>query len=93
MRLIDIEPFETEKNVVCCEIYRHFIGEIYGAVQTTSTASIPTVDAVPVVRCKDCKHCLIDNKRGDGLCMRIVYRERKRLDDFCSYGERGADNG
>jgi hypothetical protein len=42
----------------------------------------PTVDAVPVGRCRDCKyyfceHCLQDN----GLPM-------PNPDDFCSYGER-----
>ena len=49
----------------------------------------PTVDAVEVVRCKDCKHyyysayamrcvCDFDNKEWD-------------KDDFCSYGERRTD--
>ena len=57
----------------------------------------PTVDAVPVVRCKDCKHyktgvCL--KIYYDGLASRYAWQERKP-DDFCSYGERkeGADNG
>ena len=37
----------------------------------------PTIDAVEVVRCKDCEH-------------RTVWRscQGKREDDFCSYGER-----
>ena len=39
----------------------------------------PTVDAVPVVRCKECKYW----DRGD--CYRL---ELSRPDDFCSYGER-----
>ena len=57
----------------------------------------PTVDAVPVVRCKDCKHYDM------GVCLKIysdgnahpeAWQSRKP-DDFCSYGERkeGADNG
>ena len=92
MRLIDIEPFEAEKNVVSCEIYRHFISEIYGAVQMMSTASIPTIDAVPVVRCKDCKQWerLKKNLRrgycGESECI-------MRDDDFCSYGERRESDG
>ena len=56
----------------------------------------PTVDAVEVVRCRECKHFKIgeDNvyycrrdKLGRGIFM--------RKSDFCSYGERkgGADNG
>lgn len=39
----------------------------------------PTVDAVPVVRCKDCKYW------DYGDCYRL---ELSRPDDFCSYGER-----
>ena len=48
----------------------------------------PTVDAVEVVRCKDCKH-FINPTCSDGLCdldgeNRIIWLN----DDFCSYGER-----
>lgn len=54
-----------------------------------------TVDAVPVVRCKDCAHYDM------GVCLKIysdgnVHPEAwqsRKPDDFCSYGERkdGAD--
>ena len=56
----------------------------------------PTIDAVPVVRCRDCKH------RGTDDCIFHIKGEPAdeelllKLDnDFCSYGERkeGADNG
>lgn len=59
----------------------------------------PTVDAVPVVRCKGCKHyrdygktsLLINGKNVKaGWCKRrIRYDEECRMlpDDFCSYGE------
>lgn len=66
-----------------------------------------TVDAVPVVRCKDCKHAK-RYERADGTagysCGHpqniFVYGERldrvfepiKEPDDFCSYGERKAKN-
>lgn len=45
---------------------------------------VPTVDAVPVVRCKDCK------KLGTGECpMEQDYPWISTdSDDFCSYGER-----
>lgn len=54
----------------------------------------PTVDAVPVVRCRECKH------RGTDDCIFHIKGEPAdeelllKLDnDFCSYGERkeGAD--
>lgn len=38
-----------------------------------------TIDAVEVVRCKDCKYW------NNGDCYRL---ELSRPDDFCSYGER-----
>ena len=53
----------------------------------------PTVDAVPVVRCRECKHyktgvCL--KIYYDGLASRYAWQERKP-DDFCSYGEKRRD--
>lgn len=59
----------------------------------------PTVDAVPVVRCKDCKYykesrVLAPNK----FCFRLNHPTEPRKigynfgdDDFCSYGERRDD--
>ena len=53
----------------------------------------PTIDAVPVVRCLECKHyktgvCL--KIYYDGLASRYEWQERKP-DDFCSYGEKRCD--
>ena len=42
----------------------------------------PTVDAMPVVRCKDCKHY-----DGKWFCKISGVPSRKPY-DFCSYGER-----
>ena len=52
----------------------------------------PTVDAVPVVRCMDCKHCDPENYHCDHY-MGTAAPLRRKPDDFCSYGERkeGAD--
>ena len=54
----------------------------------------PTIDAVPVVRCRECKWWQEDDDVGhcdnpDGL------DNYAKPEDFCSYGERkeGADNG
>ena len=55
----------------------------------------PTVDAVEVVRCKDCKyfyrHTQIDTDRGDCWKYGIANLRVKKIDDFCSYGERRTD--
>lgn len=51
----------------------------------------PTVDAVEVVRCRECKHfgghgiCLCHAADVDGTPIFV------REDDFCSYGERKND--
>ena len=47
----------------------------------------PTIDAVPVVRCKDCKHCDPENHHCDHH-MGTAAPLRRKPDDFCSYGER-----
>ena len=57
----------------------------------------PTVDAVEVVRCRDCKHAWI-HPCGYVYCHRDgrnAYEMTFNIDSFCSYGERkdGADNG
>lgn len=46
----------------------------------------PTVDAVKVVRCKDCRYW-DDDRRCNGIENGLV-REYTQEDDFCSYGER-----
>ena len=55
--------------------------------------SAKTIDAVPVVRCRDCKHCDPENHHCDHPMSTSAPLSRKP-DDFCSYGERkeGADN-
>ena len=52
----------------------------------------PTIDAVEVVRCKDCKsYCHIIGK-GDRAIFGCSYMGRDvKPDDFCSYGERRTD--
>ena len=48
----------------------------------------PTVDAVPVVRCRDCKHYEIHKPKVLENCERNGYIIPMKPDDFCSYGER-----
>ena len=53
--------------------------------------STPTVDAVPVVRCKDCKHYYAD-PWGYGNCVfEGGVSRRTKTSDFCSRGERRED--
>ena len=55
--------------------------------------SIPTVDAVPVVRCKDCKHlCVWNRKDIYAFCPKtnIVFLpfDKDTRTFFCGFGER-----
>jgi hypothetical protein len=52
----------------------------------TLIANAPTIDAVPVVRCKDCKYFI------SGICRSDFGLNYSCGDDFCSHGER-KDNG
>ena len=55
----------------------------------------PTVDAVPVVRCRECKYRFKNNGHDKSGCPIIDANIWMDDDDFCSYGEQkgGADNG
>ena len=105
MSLIDRETllsFEKMDADLCATCGEHHTAE--DVIMMIKTA--PTVDAVPVVRCRECKHfrhygktsLFINGKNiKAGWCQRrISYDEEYRMtaDDFCSYGERkeGADN-
>lgn len=58
----------------------------------------PTIDAVPVTRCKDCKHCnsfVLPTGRLMYNCMECSHDHQVLLNpnDFCSRGERkGGDS-
>lgn len=73
MRLIDADKLERQEywgNERC-----------FDYVDAEYIDNAPTVDAVEVVRCKDCKH------EFGGSCIICGFQKRKP-DDFCSYGER-----
>lgn len=89
MRLIDIEA-EVCADCVCrdrCDRQPYCWAK-----------EMQTVDAVPVVRCKDCKW-FADNNDGDWLgcwlfqTIQIIPEDAPKPDDFCSYGEPKMDGG
>lgn len=52
----------------------------------------PTIDAVPVVRCRDCKHWHKDTVFCDYMSYgEAAERVNWYADDFCCYGERKED--
>lgn len=48
----------------------------------------PTIDAVPVVRCKDCKY-----SKPNGELYGCPFFDEIRADEYCSSGERRAADG
>ena len=69
-------------------------GEVKGVglILAETVDKAPAVDAVEVVRCRECKHCDQENHHCDHH-MGTAAPLRRKPDDFCSYGERkdGAD--
>ena len=52
--------------------------------------SAKTIDAVPVVRCRECKHYATEDFDGNILCGCTLHSAMVDImpDSFCSYGER-----
>ncbi len=48
----------------------------------------PTVDAVEVVRCKDCEHLVNATVNGNGFLICDISDMETAPDDFCSHGDR-----
>ena len=82
MRLIDADKlidklYDNEFTILCP------LDEVSGVVD-----ACPTVDAVVVTRCMDCKHAYINSfavSSGEALC--TLSGKPMQQDDFCSYGE------
>lgn len=71
------------------EPVRH--GECYpDYVEKCDIDNAPTVDAVEVTRCGDCKYLLKDNSgRNAHLCMRAYFHIPTTIDGFCNHGTKG----
>ena len=80
MRLIDA-------NDLLAEYDRQHEGEPGKARKLIEDA--PAVDAVEVVRCKDCRHITVER----GLCFCNVWEKFNGMgyEGFCNYGERRSD--
>lgn len=81
-RLIDANALKDLRD-------KYIRGEIHFDDEYDLVDRCPTVDAEVVVRCKDCKHYDM------GVCLKIYSDgnvhsaawQRRKPDDFCSYGE------
>lgn len=85
MRLIDARELFYKVGKIKPRNKEHYksIGEFMHLISNS-----PTIDAVEVVRCKDCKFGVYEKGRG-------IYHTRCEIleflfqdDDYCSYGEK-----
>ena len=94
MKLIDVDRLK-EKMATTLDVLKHIFppGEqeihLISAFDTVRQMAddCPTIDAVPVVRCKDCKHYW---KNTDGESVPVCLASPKD-DAFCSEGRRKDD--
>lgn len=94
--LFDAEFKETRKLILAGETHLDNLAEGFTEADRV-IRQMPTVDAVPVVRCEDCKH--YRTYMGHNMCAKNVKLLGGRevglratgKDDFCNYGERKND--
>jgi hypothetical protein len=82
-----IERLKIAKSKMKCVINGIKAVDIGAVIEFVGNA--PAVDAVEVVRCKDCKHYL----KAMMFCEHPEGLEVPDKMDFCSYGERRSDVG
>ena len=83
-----------DANTLIAEYDRVHIGEPEKARKLIADA--PTVDAVPVVRCRECKWYQIrrwNDTKAEYDCRKTNALLDVSPDDFCSYGERKEGSG
>ena len=78
MRLIDADALMYEANS----------DGAYGYVDAKQISEAPTIDAVPVVRCRECKYRFKNNGHSKNGCPITDANIWMDDDDFCSHGER-----
>ena len=81
MRLIDADALKTIRSIQSAD---------YNSIETIQNwiDNAPTIDAVPVVRCKDCKYYTNPYRREKKYCTRGAY-VKVNDNDYCSFGEKG----
>ena len=88
MRLIDADNLAPD---ICDAEIEYGTKPVHFSANAIDFA--PTIDAVPVVRCRECKYRFKNNGYSKDGCPIIYANIWMDDDDFCSHGERkeGAD--
>ena len=92
-----MEKTASEKRLIDANALKSYMDEcsketrfrMYYGYATSFIDAAPTVDAVEVVRCRECKYLEKDDGLKYGrMCLKIGNSSLCHDDDFCSYGER-----
>ena len=94
MRLIDADALKTKAETIQTIDCWHMRTEEQ-AVLVEHIDNAPTIDAVPVVRCKDCRHWS-EMQNSAGACLRHSVIDGSwwtgtDSTDYCSFAERRDD--
>ena len=81
MRLIDADALETH------DIYD---GEWVRVVYADDIDNVPTIEAEPVIHCKDCKYCNLARELKHYSTMSLCdwWDELTYLEGYCSFAEK-----
>ena len=88
------EKTASEKRLIDANALKSYMDEcsketrfrVYYGYATSFIDAAPTVDAVEVVRCRECKYHKDTSVRENKHC--ALTGNPVEYDDFCSYGER-----
>lgn len=92
-RLIDANALKSKIDYFDC----HACGDECNIefVSADDLEAAPTIDAVEVVRCRDCKHAIVNQNHIDKplICCKTKMVGTTDPDWFCAAGERKMDGG
>ena len=99
MRLGDLDALKMRMCKLCNQDYSEEPCEPSDCVFYNAIQSAPTIEAVSVVRCRECKFYREFRTKRYKQLMRLCCRMGKqdmeypvKPDDFCSYGQRKEDD-
>lgn len=88
------EEFKRTKQLIADgETHLDSLAEGYTEAAHIAKYLAPTVDAAPVVRCRDCVYAQSAKINKKGFCICPASHMEITDDDFCSYGERKNGEG
>lgn len=90
MRLIDADALKSYMD----ECSKESKFRVYYGYAESFINYAPTIDAVPVVRCRECfgRNCWEKDENGCDICLVSGLYVRGE-DDYCPYGERKKGDG